>query len=85
MVKNLLAALKRKWRDIVLKEEKEGITEKFIIESKIMTDKLGLILRGTVLKGIFKKNREYMLGPDKNGKFIKVKIFGMHENMARIN
>ena len=37
----------------------------------------GLIIAGTVLKGEIIKDAEYMYGPDRNGKFRKIKIYGL--------
>ena len=38
------------------------------------------MLNGTVLKGTIQKGEEYMLGPDQNGKFKAMKVYGIHSN-----
>ena len=42
------------------------------------------MINGTVMKGMIKKDTEMMFGPDRNGNFRTIKIFGIHENKTSI-
>lgn len=58
---------------------------KFIIDSRYQAKGVGLILGGTVLKGLVKVEQIMMFGPDKNGNFRQVIVKGIHENRVNVD
>jgi len=61
------------------------VTTKFIIDSRYYAKGVGLILGGTVIKGVLKIDQMLMFGPDRNGTFRPVVIKGIHENRVSID
>jgi GTPase len=60
------------------------VNTKFVIDSRYFAKGVGLILGGTVVKGVIKMEEQMMFGPDRMGNFRPVVIKGIHENRVGI-
>lgn len=70
--------------DTALLPMETEVNTKFIVDSRFFCRGVGLILGGTILRGIIKLEQQMMFGPDRNGNFRPIIIKGIHENRVPI-
>lgn len=62
----------------------KNIHTQFAVDDSYQSKGLGLILCGSVTKGIIEEGQQMMFGPDRHGNFKTVVVKGIHENRVPI-